>query len=187
MFRQWCRSSCYSSRVHCRRLCWLCFLRRQNSQTTVIGSPGNPIWNQDFNMLVTNPRKQRLYIQVNDSLGFADLTTGTGEMVTTTKSKVIVVLANSREKCAAIKIQSVFRGYLSRKALRALKGLVKLQALVRGYLVRKRAAATLYSMQALVRAQASMRSQRARRSFIQDQHCQSVTRHRKSIEKFEEK
>ncbi|XP_074338595.1 uncharacterized protein LOC141676783 [Apium graveolens] len=79
MFRQWCRSSCYSSRVHCRRLCWLCFLRRQNSQTTVIGSPGNPIWNQDFNMLVTNPRKQRLYIQVNDSLGFADLTTGTGE------------------------------------------------------------------------------------------------------------
>ncbi|KAL8118692.1 protein IQ-domain 26-like [Apium graveolens] len=95
--------------------------------------------------------------------------------------------ASSRDKCAAIKIQSVFRGYLSRKALRALKGLVKLQALVRGYLVRKRAAATLYSMQALVRAQASMRSQRARRSFIQDQHCQPVTRHRKSTEKFEER
>lgn len=34
-------------------------------------------------MLVTNPRKQRLYIQVNDSLGFADLTTGTGEVKTT--------------------------------------------------------------------------------------------------------
>lgn len=95
--------------------------------------------------------------------------------------------ASAREKWAAIKIQSVFRGYLSRKALRALKGLVKLQALVRGYLVRKRAAATLYSMQALIRAQASLRSQRARRSFIQDQHCQPVTRHRKSIEKFEER
>lgn len=34
-------------------------------------------------MLVTNPRKQRLYIQVHDSLGFADLTTGTGEVKTT--------------------------------------------------------------------------------------------------------
>ncbi|WOH10797.1 hypothetical protein DCAR_0730270 [Daucus carota subsp. sativus] len=98
-----------------------------------------------------------------------------------------VVSATGREKWAAIKIQSVFRGFLSRKALRALKGLVKLQALVRGYLVRKRAAATLYSMQALIRAQASIRSQRARRSFNYDQHCQPVTRHRKSIEKFEER
>ncbi|XP_017229852.1 synaptotagmin-2-like [Daucus carota subsp. sativus] len=53
---------------------------KNNSQTTVIGSPGEPIWNQDFDMLVTNPRKQKLYIQVNDSLGFADLTTGTGEV-----------------------------------------------------------------------------------------------------------
>lgn len=61
-----------------------------------------------------------------------------------------------RETSAAIKIQSQFRGYLSRKALRALKGLVKLQALVRGYLVRKQAAATLRSMEALVRAQSSV-------------------------------
>ncbi|KAF5801542.1 putative IQ motif, EF-hand binding, P-loop containing nucleoside triphosphate hydrolase [Helianthus annuus] len=60
------------------------------------------------------------------------------------------------ETLAAVKIQSLFRGYLARKALRALKGLVKLQALVRGYMVRKQAAATLRSMEAMVRAQSSI-------------------------------
>ncbi|KAK4267397.1 hypothetical protein QN277_024183 [Acacia crassicarpa] len=75
------------------------------------------------------------------------------------------LFSGSREKWAAVKIQTVFRGYLARKALRALKGLVKIQALVRGFLVRKRATATLHSMQALIRAQASARSQRARRSI----------------------
>ncbi|KAL8122929.1 protein IQ-domain 26-like [Apium graveolens] len=91
-----------------------------------------------------------------------------------------------REKWAALKIQTVFRGYLSRKALRALKGLVKLQALVRGYLVRKRATATLRSMQALMRAQVAVRSQRARRSFNKDHLSHLEILQRKSIEKFEE-
>ncbi|XP_057456627.1 uncharacterized protein LOC130747651 isoform X2 [Lotus japonicus] len=53
---------------------------KKNSQTTVIGPPGMPIWNQDFHMLVSNPRKQKLSIQVKDALGFADLTIGTGEV-----------------------------------------------------------------------------------------------------------
>ncbi|KAA8532297.1 hypothetical protein F0562_032330 [Nyssa sinensis] len=53
---------------------------KKNSQTTVIGRPGEPIWNQDFHMLVANPRKQKLYIQVKDSLGFTDFTIGTGEV-----------------------------------------------------------------------------------------------------------
>ncbi|KAJ6690013.1 hypothetical protein OIU85_006313 [Salix viminalis] len=53
---------------------------KKNSQTTVIGRPGEPIWNQDFHMLVANPRKQKLSIQVKDSLGFTDLTVGTGEL-----------------------------------------------------------------------------------------------------------
>lgn len=92
-----------------------------------------------------------------------------------------------RERWAAMKIQTVFKGYLARKALRALKGLVKLQALVRGYLVRKRAAATLHSMQALFRAQTSVRSQRARRSLTQDHHrFPPEIRARRSIERFDE-
>ncbi|KAB1206028.1 Synaptotagmin-3 [Morella rubra] len=53
---------------------------KKNSQTTVIGPPGEPIWNQDFHMLVANPRKQKLCIQVKDSLGFTDLTIGAGEV-----------------------------------------------------------------------------------------------------------
>ncbi|KAL6627282.1 hypothetical protein ACP70R_031008 [Stipagrostis hirtigluma subsp. patula] len=65
---------------------------------------------------------------------------------------------------AAVKIQTAFRGFLAKKALRALKALVKLQALVRGYLVRKQAAATLQSMQALVRAQAAIRAARSSRA-----------------------
>ncbi|PHU16596.1 hypothetical protein BC332_12291 [Capsicum chinense] len=79
-------------------------------------------------------------------------------------------------KWAATKIQSVFRGYLARKAVRALKGLVKFQALVRGFLVRKRAAATLNSMQAL----SAVRSQRARRSMTNDTRHQPEMRARRS-------
>ncbi|KAL4583812.1 hypothetical protein LXL04_008396 [Taraxacum kok-saghyz] len=89
--------------------------------------------------------------------------------------------AGGKEKRAAVTIQKVFRAHLARKAFRALKGLVKLQALVRGFLVRKRAAATLHSMQALIRAQAAIRSERARRSFTKDHEF----RHRKSTGKFD--
>ncbi|KAL6616048.1 hypothetical protein ACP70R_038318 [Stipagrostis hirtigluma subsp. patula] len=62
--------------------------------------------------------------------------------------------ARAREEKAAVMIQKTFRGYLARKALRALRSLVKLQALVRGFLVRKQAAMTLHRLQTLMRLQA---------------------------------
>ncbi|RZB95047.1 protein IQ-DOMAIN 14-like [Glycine soja] len=86
-----------------------------------------------------------------------------------------------QERLAVVKIQTVFRGYLARKALRALKGLVKLQALVRGYLVRKQAAATLHSMQALIRAQATVRSKKSRNEAHRFQ-----TQARRSMERFDD-
>uniref|UniRef100_A0ACD5VI40 Uncharacterized protein n=1 Tax=Avena sativa TaxID=4498 RepID=A0ACD5VI40_AVESA len=63
-----------------------------------------------------------------------------------------------QEDKAAVVVQKAFRGYLARKALRALRSLVKLQALVRGYLVRKQAATTLHRLQALIRLQAESRA-----------------------------
>ncbi|KAJ4722527.1 Protein IQ-DOMAIN like [Melia azedarach] len=91
--------------------------------------------------------------------------------------------ASAIEEAAVIKIQSVFRAYLARKALCALKGLVKLQALIRGHLVRKQASATLRCMQALVTVQARARAQRIKLTEEPKppvSHRQSV--HRKSTQ-----
>ncbi|RRT41090.1 hypothetical protein B296_00058065 [Ensete ventricosum] len=69
----------------------------------------------------------------------------------------------------------------ARKALRALRALVKAQALVKGFLVRKRAAATLHSMQSLVRAQATVRAlQRSRCLSCGDGNPPPEVRHRRS-------
>ncbi|KAE8722000.1 putative pectinesterase 53-like isoform X1 [Hibiscus syriacus] len=95
------------------------------------------------------------------------------------------MFGGEHERWAAVKIQTVFRGYLARKALRALKGLVKIQALVRGYLVRKEASATLNSMLALMRAQATIKSQRAR-GIINNDAVRFDIRARKPMERFDD-
>ncbi|KAK2972398.1 hypothetical protein RJ640_010835 [Escallonia rubra] len=70
----------------------------------------------------------------------------------------------TRKELAATKTQAAFRGYLARRAFRALKGIIRLQALVRGHLVRRQAVATLHSMQAIVKFQALIRGRKVRLS-----------------------
>ncbi|GER29412.1 IQ domain-containing protein [Striga asiatica] len=63
----------------------------------------------------------------------------------------------SSQNLAAAKVQASFRGYLARRAFRALKGIIRLQALIRGHLVRRQAVATLHCMKAIVKFQAIAR------------------------------
>ncbi|KAL3621284.1 hypothetical protein CASFOL_036196 [Castilleja foliolosa] len=68
----------------------------------------------------------------------------------------------SIEEVAAIKIQTAFRGYLARRALRALRGLVRLKSLVDGPTVIRQTSNTLKCMQTLSRVQSQIQSRRLR-------------------------
>ncbi|XP_072984865.1 protein IQ-DOMAIN 3-like [Typha latifolia] len=70
----------------------------------------------------------------------------------------------SREEIAAIKIQTAFRGYLARRALQALRGLVRLKSLICGDSVKRQATSTLHCMQTVARIQSQIRARRLRMS-----------------------
>ncbi|XWS51097.1 hypothetical protein CRYUN_Cryun12cG0147200 [Craigia yunnanensis] len=69
-----------------------------------------------------------------------------------------------KQEQAATMVQAAFRGYLARRAFRALKGIIRLQALIRGHLVRRQAIATLCCMMGIVKLQAHVRGLMVRHS-----------------------
>ncbi|KAL5712510.1 hypothetical protein ACHQM5_014676 [Ranunculus cassubicifolius] len=115
-----------------------------------------------IDLIVTTPRSFSQGCQKDQKLVMTDAP------VTVAKAQATAVRLSSASRrrhsvlqdAAATMIQSVFRSYLARKALTALKGIVKLQALMRGHLVRKQTVTTLRCMQALVNVQVRTRAQR---------------------------
>ncbi|PWA48363.1 IQ-domain 2 [Artemisia annua] len=96
----------------------------------------------------------------------------------------------SKEETAAIKIQTAFRGYLARRALRALRGLVRLKTLVEGPAVKRQTANALKCMQNLSRVQSQINSRRIRMSeenqALQKQLLQKRAKEMESLQMGEE-
>ncbi|KAF5737554.1 hypothetical protein HS088_TW13G00439 [Tripterygium wilfordii] len=112
------------------------------------------------------PSPQIVEIASND---VADFTTATAvaPLATAEVVKVAAVArfaGKSREEVACIKIQTAFRGYLARRAIRALRGLFRLKSLMEGPAVKRQAITSLRCMQTLARVQSQIRSRRIRMS-----------------------
>ncbi|XP_020578182.1 protein IQ-DOMAIN 1-like [Phalaenopsis equestris] len=93
------------------------------------------------------------------SVGVAGTVQTTEEVVRLSSSANFT--GDSRE-VAAIKIQTAFRGYQARRALRALKGLIRLKTLINGNGAKRQAEMTLRCMQMLAKIQSQIRSRRIR-------------------------
>ncbi|XP_031122366.1 protein IQ-DOMAIN 14-like [Ipomoea triloba] len=61
---------------------------------------------------------------------------------------------------SATRIQAIFRGYMSRKNFRSLRGLLRLQAVVKSNSVKKQTVSAMKQLQLLVRVQTQIRSRR---------------------------
>ncbi|KAL3505977.1 hypothetical protein ACH5RR_031359 [Cinchona calisaya] len=170
--------------------------RRWSFRRSSATAPGQRDLNSTDMMIATTPPTQQALLETeNDqkkhALAVAAATAAAADAAAAAAKAAAAVIqltaaASGRttaiEDAAATKIQSVFRSYLARKALNALKGLVKLQALVRGHLVRKQATATLKCMQALVTAQARARAQRIQMAQESKTNNLKQFNHRKSTQ-----
>ncbi|GFP86746.1 protein iq-domain 31 [Phtheirospermum japonicum] len=142
-------------------------------------TPAEAAWLRSFYSEPDNEQKQHARAVAAATAAAADAAVAAAQAAATVvrltshgQGSCAAAFVGSRVKLAAAKIQAVFRGYL--------KGLVRIQALVRGFLVRKQAAATFHRMQALIRAQESVRAQKARRLTNNDENFPPQFQSRKS-------
>ncbi|XP_061350544.1 protein IQ-DOMAIN 2 [Gastrolobium bilobum] len=96
---------------------------------------------------------------------------------------IVQFASKPNDQVAATKIQTAFRGYLARRALKALRGLVRLKSLMEGPVVKRQAISTLRSMQTLAHVQSQIRSRRLR--MLEDNQAlqkQLLQKHTKELE-----
>uniref|UniRef100_A0ACD5W0Y8 Uncharacterized protein n=1 Tax=Avena sativa TaxID=4498 RepID=A0ACD5W0Y8_AVESA len=99
------------------------------------------------------------------SIAKAEISNGSAtENMVQTGSGTPISPEKMKEELAATKAQAAFRGYLARRAFRALKGIIRLQALIRGHLVRRQAVSTLRATWLIVKFQALVRGRNSRLS-----------------------
>ncbi|XP_047334991.1 protein IQ-DOMAIN 3-like [Impatiens glandulifera] len=82
------------------------------------------------------------------------------EVVRLTSAAVVQFPGKSKEEVAVIRIQTAFRGYMAKRALRALRGLVRLKAFLEGTNAKRQTTKALKSMQNVGRVQAQIQARR---------------------------
>ncbi|KAK9072763.1 hypothetical protein SSX86_009198 [Deinandra increscens subsp. villosa] len=111
-----------------------------------------------------------LVVQDDSPLVVQDEPPQSASFTTAAASTAVVPLAavtpqyagKSREEVAAIKIQTIYRGYLAKRALWGLRGLVRLKTVIEGRCVRQQTVNTLKCLQSLSHLQSEISSRRSR-------------------------
>lgn len=140
-------------------------LGTSNAETTLVCPPPPPVEQMKL-MEAENEQNKHAY-----SVAIATAVAAEAAVAAAQAAAEVVRLTaaacnsgKSKEEIAAIRIQTAFRGYLARRALKALRGLVRLKTMIQGQSVKRQATSTLRSMQTLARVQSQVRARRIRMS-----------------------
>ncbi|XP_008442658.2 protein IQ-DOMAIN 2 isoform X1 [Cucumis melo] len=119
----------------------------------------------------------------SNSTGMASTTAATKCVQTITETQFT---RKSREELAVIKIQSVFRGYLARSEIQALRGLLRLKSLMESFVVDRQAMNSIRCMQVFVRVHSQIRLRRLKK--LEENHAlqkRLLQKHSKELEIFQ--